>query len=227
MVSLAKRFAQPSKLVVLALLLVICLVGALPEYRTGHWGWQTTPTTPVLKRLQHFSKQGLTIPGWQSSPPSPAEIGGQKWLVQKLSSLSSGQEALLLLLPQRALEDKPRVEWMDLEGVQSWTTDSLSERPLSAGSRVQARYLRGWNSQATNAVLEWYAWPDGGAPQLSSWFWADLRARLARQRQPWVAIAIVVPIEPLAAIEPLWPELSQLGDTVQKAFEREYFQAAA
>jgi cyanoexosortase B-associated protein len=151
---------------------------------------------------------------------------------------------LLMLRPQTWYRDQPEVEWMDIvgwmnnsihDGAQQWTTDteqrlqfsvtaSTSATPTSdqaapdqaAPVQVKARFLRGWNSQQTYAVLQWYAWPESGDPAPSRWFWADQRSQWrTRQRMPWVAVSVLIPIEPLGDIDPIRPIAESLGKTIQ------------
>ncbi len=244
MVPLAQRISQPSKLVVLALLLAVCLLGALPAYWSGHWPWQDAAQAAQLAKLRELSSKGLAVPGWQTLNLQQAEISGQKgWAVQALSASGSasasspatlaldgpkaGQTATLLLLPQRSADKKPQVEWLNIDGNQRWTADQLSHRSLGTLA-LQARFFRGWTPQGTNAVLQWYTWPGGGDAQPSAWFFADLRARLSGHRQPWVAVCIVVPTDSLGLgdIETAWPEVARLGEAVQQILARQYFASA-
>jgi cyanoexosortase B-associated protein len=107
--------------------------------------------------------------------------------------------------------------------MQGWKTDSRrslhfnvpAAQPGSPEVRVEARFFRGRTQTQTYALVEWYARSDGGHPNASQWFWLDRRAQLQGQRVPWVAVAILIPIEPLGDIEKVQPLAESLGQKVQ------------
>ena len=240
------RQLQVPKIAVLLLLLLLLGIAATPSYLTGHWRWAHPPKSLAFKQLRHLPKTELTIPGWQTTQRQVVPIGGHKWLVQEiqaqsvanpnsLSSQAPAKAALFLTAPSGDTS-QPEVEWMDINGFQRWNTDSLrlskftvSSAELAATAtgqkltseplpvRVKARFLRGWTQQQTFAVLQWYAWPTGGSPAPSDWFWADRKSQLQNARQPWVAVCLLIPIEPLGDIESVWPVAQSLAQTVQAA----------
>lgn len=75
----------------------------------------------------------------------------------------------------------------------------------------------------TYAVMQWYAWPNGGSPAASHWFMADRMAQLSQQRAAWVAVNVLIPIEPLGKIEKVEDRASSLSQTVQAALMAEAF----
>lgn len=213
-----------SRIAVLVFLLILVGVGAIPGYLTGRWSWASLPPVTTLPQLRSLHEKGLTLPGWQSNLYRDVQIGGHRWLVQQI--LRDRQVvAILLLLPQNGPKDKPQVEWMDINGFHRWQTDSdrilrftintTTVTNKQTAIAVEAQFFRGWNQQQTFAVLEWYAWPKGGSPVPIHWFWQDRIAQLSRHRVPWVAVSLLLPIEPLGDIEPSRPLATTLGQTIQ------------
>ena len=90
-------------------------------------------------------------------------------------------------------------------------------KPTTASAKVEARFFRAWTQRRTVAVLQWYAWSGGGNPAPSRWFFADQLAQLRRNRVPWVAVCLQIPIEPLGDIEASRPLAESLGKVVQTA----------
>jgi cyanoexosortase B-associated protein len=120
------------------------------------------------------------------------------------------------------------VEWSDVSGFQNWETDSdrsVDFTVKNPATKVTAQFFRGLtkrqqgSSQETRrqtyAVLQWYAWSTGGHPAPSQWFFADRAAQWQNRRIPWVAVSILVPIEPLDTIEQHWSEVESLAQTIQ------------
>ena len=73
----------------------------------------------------------------------------------------------------------------------------------------------------TYAVMQWYAWPEGGSPSPSRWFVADRIAQLSNLRAPWVAVNLLIPIEPLGNIDEVQATAQSLGEEVQAALMAE------
>ncbi len=73
----------------------------------------------------------------------------------------------------------------------------------------------------TYAVMQWYAWPDGGSPAPRHWFYADRIAQLSNRRAPWVAVSLLIPIEPLGNIETVEATATSLAQDVQDALMQE------
>lgn len=235
-----KRFSVP-QIVLLLFLLGIVALGTLPGYLQGRWKWQHPPEVKTISQLRTLKKQGLEVPGWKTLQHKDLPIGGHRWSVQdiypitplKTSSspdqLSPDSTVTLLLFPQTGPVEQPRVEWVDLNGFhaqvwQSWTTDSYQTRKISVtpdrpGAQpidIQVRFFRGWNPKQTYAIAQWYAWDTGGSPAPVSWFWADRIAQGGRDRAPWVAVSLMIPIEPLGEIDAAWAIAQPLSETIQK-----------
>ncbi|MEP0868630.1 cyanoexosortase B system-associated protein [Trichocoleus desertorum AS-A10] len=194
-------------------------------------GWKTRKRQTVPIGGHEWLAQEIEAESLVLSPPQSLNS-----TASRLSAPEPARAVLLLTAP-RSEKNQPEVEWMDINGFQRWTTDSArlsrftvdvensaavklgSDSKTSAKSPipVKARFLRGWNQQQTFAVLQWYAWPAGGSPAPSDWFWADRAAQLRNARQPWVAVCLLIPIEPLGEIDTVWPMAESLAQTVQAA----------
>ena len=213
------------QIVLLVFLLIVLIVGTVPGYIAGKWSWENTPKVTNLRSLRQVRKNGLTIPNWKTSHEE-ITIADRKWLLQKINN--ENKSVILLLLTQNGPKDKPQVEWMDINGFNRWKTDSYnrvtftSEMP-DENRDIEARFLRGWTSQQTYAVMQWYAWPGGGSPEPGDWFWTDRLAMLSRNRIPWVAVSILFPIEPLGDIDPYLPQLKSIGQKIQASLTKEAF----
>lgn len=227
---LLRRY-QLSKIIVLVFLLVLVGLIAIPGYGTGRWPWTNPPPVANLKQLKILRQNGLTLPGWQTLRiQNHVLIGGHKWLVEEIKN--DRTIAVLLLLPQNGPKDQPQVEWLDIKGFHRWQTDSdrtlsftvnLTSVANTQTATVTARFFRSRTAQHTFAVLQWYAWQNGGSPSTSRWFWEDSIARLSNRRASWVAVCIIVPIEPNADIKIAEPILNSLGKIVQAKLMAETF----
>lgn len=242
-VNMMKSFSLPKsmgrlrnipRVAVLCFLLVLIGIAAVPGYLTGKWSWAQLPQVANIKQLRQLPKKGLELPGWKTLEQKTLPIGGHQWSVQAIERDDS-KPVLLFLLPQNDRKAQPQVEWMDLNGFEKWRTDSYKkmqfaveasvlEKQASASkptttpvAEVEARFFRAWTQRETRAVLQWYAWPSGGHPAPSRWFWADQFAQLRRDRVPWVAVCLQIPIEPLGDIEASRPLAESLSKMVQAA----------
>jgi len=244
---LLQRFQLP-QIIVLFFLLVVMAVGAIPSYLTGHWPWEHPPKVTNLKQLNQLRQTGVTLPGWQTVEQKTITVGGHQWSIQQLQQQTQ-QPVNLLIFPQKGNKDQPQVEWMDIDGLMGWQTDSLSQiqftvepslvkeavgasKPTSLkAANVEARFFRAWiqspKMAQTFAVLQWYAWVEGGNPSPSRWFWADQLAQLRRRRVSWVAVCLQIPIEPLGNLELSRPLAISLGQKIQAALMANAFSGVA
>ncbi|MBD2693768.1 cyanoexosortase B system-associated protein [Anabaena catenula] len=234
MTSLSKFFKEQqwSQVAVLILLLLLLGIGAVPGYLTGKWSWKQPPPVRELKELKNIRKVGLSLPGWQTIKQSESQIGEHKWSLQILKPEDSAIEVILLLLPQNGPRDQPEIEWTDINGwgKLTWgqwniaqyrdaefTVKQPSVIESNATKKVEARFFRATTQQKTFAVLQWYAMPDSGTSSPVKWFVADQLAQWQKKRVPWVAVSIMIPIEPFGEVETSWTKLQSLGATVQTA----------
>ena len=217
--------AQFPRVVALVLLLALLGLGAIPGYLTGHWSWAQPLPVVALKQIKQLRQTGLTLTDWRMLDHQQQPIGEHEWLIQNIQRDQT--KATLLLLPQNGPKDQPQVEWTDIDGWQRWRTDQYHSTQFTvepsqvSGTttpvQVEAQFFRGWNDQQTFAVLQWYAQPRGGHPAPVRWFLADQMAQWHSTRVPWVAVSIMIPIEPLGEVEKAWPLAQSLGHKVQAA----------
>lgn len=239
------RRTQIRRLSIIVVLLAIALTSAIPNYFSGQWAWTQTPKVEVIQELKDLQDTGLSLPNWQTLDQQTGQIGGHKWSIQQMQAKSpSGAseqptEFVLLLLPQDWHDKQPQVEWMDLNGFLGrmarpdgsplgWTTDTQRRLTFtvspSQGAQgpvtVNARFLRGWNQGQTYAMLQWYAWPNGGNASSSRWFWIDQWSQFRDQhRTPWVAVSVLIPMKPLGDITVHQALATSIGQEVQSALE--------
>jgi cyanoexosortase B-associated protein len=216
-----------TKLLIVLFILAIAAFIAIPNYFTGNWVWKKVPSLQNVKELKAIQSAGLALPGWKTLEQGKVEIGGHKWSVQAIAPESEAKTAdldtspILMLRPQTWQRDMPQVDWVDINGAQRWTADSVRSLQFSVPSQpqpveIKARFLRGWHEKKTYAVLQWYAWKTGGSAAPGDWFWADQRAQLRdRRRANWVAVSILIPIQPLGNIDTAQPQAETLAKLVQ------------
>ncbi|MDZ7961663.1 MAG: cyanoexosortase B system-associated protein [Aulosira sp. DedQUE10] len=228
MISLSKFFkeSQWTQVVVLLLLLLLFAIGSVSGYLTGKWQWQQLAPVTSLKELKHIRNSGLTLPGWQNVEQTEQEIGEHKWSLQLIKNQDSQTQAILLLLPQNGPMDKPEVEWTEVNGwgksrwgkweiAQYRSAQFTVKQPTE--TKVEARFFRASTPQTTFGVLQWYALPNGGNPSPLNWFLADQLAQWRKQRVPWVAVSVLIPMEPLGQVEKIWSLAESIGETIQAA----------
>jgi len=193
----------------------------------------------VLPGWQTFDQKMIEIGGhkWSIQAIAP----------QSSSAASANPPILLMLRPQTWHRDLPQVDWMDIHGARGWTEDddrtlkfsvpiaSETAQGITLGTasgtasgtvpettpkttQIEARFLRGWTPEKTYAVLQWYAWENGGHPAPSQWVWAEQGSQLRnRQHLPWVAVSLLIPMRPLSEIAAVQPQAEALGQLVQAA----------
>lgn len=224
------------KLLIALFILAIATFITLPNYFTGNWAWRRVPQLENVKALKAIQTVGLALPGWHTLKQDRLEIGGHKWSVQAIvpeaeAKTATLQDATLLMLrPQTWQRDLPQVDWVDINGAQRWTADSMQSLTFTVPNAVsstgqpieiEARFLRGWHEKQTYAVLQWYAWKTGGSSAPRSWFWTDQFSQLRdRRRTAWVAVSILMPIQPLGDIDTHKPQAEALGKLVQSTLTR-------
>ncbi|BAU66845.1 hypothetical protein STA3757_42510 [Stanieria sp. NIES-3757] len=227
--NLFKLQQQRSKaqIILVVVLLFLLIIGAVPGYlRGGNWTWLDLPQVENINQIKNILKTGLLLPDWQIIKQQEVKIGGHKWSAQ-LMQQPNFKPVMLLLLPQSYYLSKPEVEWMDLNGIERWKTDSYRQLNFTvennSGSSVKARFFRAWNHQQTFAVIQWYAFPNGGNYSPVRWFWQDKLAQLSDRRVPWVAVCLKIPIEPLGELSNAQSVAESLAQTVQANLEQTVF----
>lgn len=216
------------KLLIVLFVLAIALTSAIPGYFHFHWSWQQPSPISNVKQLKAIQQNGLSLPGWQTLEQKTVEIGGHKWSAQAIVPEAEAKTATsqtviwLLLRPQTWERDLPQIDWTDINGMRRWTTDShrqlkfIVQSPQEKTVQMNTRFFRGWAQNRTDAVLQWYAWSDGGSSAPSDWFWADqLKQIRTHQSLAWVAVSLQLPIEPFGEINQTEAKAEALGQLVQ------------
>ncbi|MGB3759448.1 MAG: cyanoexosortase B system-associated protein [Rivularia sp. (in: cyanobacteria)] len=229
MISLSRFFKERQFLQIAALLLLVLLlgIGALPGYFRGNWQWKQPPPITNLGEIKQLRETGLTLPGWKITQQQEQKLGSGKWSVQVMEKEDSSATAMLLLLPQNGPKSQPQVEWTEINswGRMQWGEWQVAqyreaqfavERPQPKEKiELKARFFRASSNKQTFAVLQWYAMPNGGHFSPLHWFWVDQLAQWHKQRVPWVAVSLFIPMEPLGEVETTWEEIKSIGQTVQ------------
>lgn len=208
-------------------LAALVAIAAVPSYLSGQWPWSADLPVPHLEAVRSLIDTPLEIPGWAATYQQEVSIGRDRWSLaeyRRPGSPEAKEESFVLLLrPQMGSDQQPEVEWVDLRGAQSWqvadrhtvrftaTVDGRSPVP------VTTRYFRGVDERNTFAVMQWYAWPSRGHFAPGKWFWAD-QAQQWQQRQhmPWVAVSVLLPIEPVGNIRPHTATITAIAQSVQQ-----------
>ncbi|GAB4244637.1 MAG: hypothetical protein Kow0049_34520 [Stanieria sp.] len=216
-----------TQIILVLLLLFLLIIGAFPGYlRGGNWTWLDLPPVENINQIKNVLTTGLVLPDWQIIKQQEVKIGGHKWSAQLMQQANS-KPVTLLLLPQSYYLSKPEVEWIDLNGIERWKTDSHRQLNFTvetnSRSSVKARFFRAWNRQQTFAVIQWYAFPNGGHDSPVNWFWQDKLAQLSDRRVPWVAVCLKIPIEPLGELSDAQSTAESLAQTVQANLEQTVF----
>jgi cyanoexosortase B-associated protein len=204
---------------------VLVAIAALPHYLSGEWPWSKPLEVPRIGQLQALRTEPLDIPDWNLVNHQEVNISGNRWSLGEYqptaTSESLGFPAVVLLLrPQPWHTNQPEVEWVDINGAQEWRTDNQQTLRFSIadGSSVTARYFRGITPQRTFAVVQWYAWAKGGHSSPNRWFWLDqMRQWQRRERLPWVAVSLLLPIEPVGNIDNHADNAEAIAQAIQTA----------
>ena len=207
----------------LIVLSAVIVAVALPQYLSGQWPWQSPLDVPQIRAVRNLKETGLAVQGWSQEFQQKISIGGDQWSVQQLThgSNSTQEQMILFLKPQGQSKDQPEVEWIDLKGAQKWQTSH--PRRLRMGS-LTVDTFRAWTSNQTFAVAHWYALPETGHPAPHHWFWRDQRYQWRRgERLPWVAVSVLVPMQPLGDVSLLYSDLERLSQLVQMSLVSQVF----
>ncbi|MFH7245374.1 MAG: cyanoexosortase B system-associated protein [Spirulina sp.] len=208
-----------------ALLMMLVAMVMVPGYLGGQWPWVVAPqlTSGDLAALHTLRDEGLEMPNWQHQQHQVVALNRQDWSVNEYTALDAAapaQQMVVLLHPQPWHSNQPQVEWVDLAGMQNWRIERRKSLALGSDADplpVRANLLQVRNDQQTFAVLQWYAWPGGGHPAPSHWFWVNQRSQLATHTlTPWVAVTVLVPIPPLADLGTYQSWMAELGGQVHQ-----------
>jgi cyanoexosortase B-associated protein len=167
-----------------------------------------------------LQESGIKLSDLKTTDRSQGEIGEGKWSVQVVES-PEGKRITVLLKPQVYYKSQPRVEWSDIASISRWNQGETTELsiPTQSGGKATARFYRAW-TQSTFAVVQWYAWLGGGHYDPSVWYWLDQWAQLKRQRVPWIAVSLLIPLEPMKELQTLTPFALNLATEVQNYLEQ-------
>ena len=221
-----------TKIVVLLLLVIPLAIAAVPGYlQGGEWLWSDLPTLSNRGQMKSLLETGITFPEWETTVQKQIRIGGKNWSAQAITAQSKPSPVIILLAPQTYYTNKPYVEWTDLQGLEKWKTDSYRQlefmtKTTAGANKVTARFFRAWNTQ-TFAVVQWYAFPNGGHPSSSNWFWRDQVAQLKGQRIPWVAVCLKIPLNPLDDLEEVETLAVSLSQHIQNSLQENTFNVSA
>ena len=226
---------KPQRLVPMMLVIVLTAlvaIAALPSYLSGTWPWSQPLSVPRVEQLQALMEKPLVLPNWNLANHQEVNISGNRWSLAEYQpptgAPASGFPAVIMLLrPQLWHTNQPEVEWLDISGSQDWQADHHRRLQFTTadGTSVTARYFRGITDRSTFAVVQWYAWADGGHPSPSHWFWLDqMRQWQRRERLPWVAVSLLLPIEPVGDIGRHVEAAQAIAETVQTALVNTPFQ---
>jgi cyanoexosortase B-associated protein len=215
---------QFPQIVALILLILLLIMGTVPGYMAGKWQWQQLPNIPTLKELGKIHKKGLVVPGWQTIEQQQVVVGEGKWSKQTIQLDNSEKQAILLLLPQVDIKSHPEIEWTEMKSFWHWDTAQLktvefplkTQSPTAENAKVTARFFRAVAKESTFAVLQWYAWSNTGDPSPFNWFVADQRSQWQRKRTAWVAVNLMIPMEPLGEADKYLPDAESLAKIIQE-----------
>lgn len=212
------------KAVLVVALAAIAAIGLAPHWAAGQWPWSRALEAPGIERLQTLTETNLPLQNWDISGSGMVPINGQDWGLSEYNrpvgdDRNAVSRLALLLLPQSWHDQQPTVEWVDLRGAQNWQIADTAILKFEAETgTVRARYFRARTDQQTFAVLQWYAWPDGGDFAPSRWFWVDqLSQWRSGQRNPWVAVCLLLPIRSLDDVSTYQAVAVDLGQAIQNA----------
>ncbi len=214
-----------TRAIVIVFLVVAITLGVLPGYlQGGNWQWSDLPKIVNVQQMRSLRESGINLDGWETKQQQQVKIGGNKWSAQSIQQAKS-KPIVLLLLPQTYYLDKPYVEWLDINGLERWKTDSFDDLKveLESGNMVKARFFRAWNQRQTLAVVQWYAFPNSGHYAPSIWFLGDQFAQLRDLRLPWIAVCLRIPIKPLGEKDEAKSQAQSLVREIQANFKENVF----
>lgn len=246
-----KGKGSKAKLGIAIVLIVILAIAAVPAYLQGEWttmsfagvslpvwkikaSWQKSFPVKNLGQIRKTRKEPIDIPGWETLENATVQIGGHEWHGQIIAR-GDRRDAMVFLFPQTGPKEQPGVEWVDVDGFFKWNIDSQSSLQFTAEAgdnqaSVTARLFLARESRKspfrlhqTVAVVQWYAWENGGHYSPVRWFWLDQRLQLKKQRLPWIAVTLRIPVDPKSTLETIQPDAEALAQTVQASLMENVF----
>ncbi|GCL52138.1 hypothetical protein NIES3804_37260 [Microcystis aeruginosa NIES-3804] len=204
----------------LCLLLLLVLGGILPNLISGHWSWLDQPRIGNIQKMLALQESGINFSDLKTIHQQQGDIGEGKWSVQVVES-PEGERMTVLLKPQIYYKNQPGLEWSDITSISRWNQGETTELsiPTQSGGKATARFYRAWTKN-TFAVVQWYAWLGGGHYDPSVWYWLDQWAQLKGQRVPWIAVSLLIPLEPTKELQTLTPFALNLAGEVQSYLEQ-------
>jgi len=187
----------------------------------SHQTFKATGDTPATQNLK--SKVAVLFLHPQSEPEGTAAQPQAEW--SDFESNLLGNQGGVKLDQWRWLKFKVNDDHPNSAATTN-TDQTTAEATEAKPYTVEARFFRAWTPEQTYAIAAWYAWSDGGSYDLDDWFWADLTAQFRRQRQPWAAVVVLVPIETWGDIEPTRDAILALAQTTQQTLSRDVFRSA-
>lgn len=161
-----------------------------------------------------LSPQELEI---ESSLENIADVINQKDVSRETLNtvLNSLPESCSRAFAIRNVENQEVI--IPLVDAQDWSTDSQNVITFNTNDNltIKALFQRGWNTNNTVAMVNWYAWKDGGHYQPSRWFINDLKNQIKGDRTGWVAISLRLYINPLEEIKPRQEEIETIAQKIQ------------
>jgi len=215
-----KKKLPGNYLLLLCLLLLLIVGGILPNLISGQWSWVEQPRISNMQKMRVLQESGIKFSDLKTIDQQQGKIGEGKWSVQVVES-PEGKRITVLLKPQIYYKNQPGLEWSDITSISRWNQGETTELliPTQSGGKATARFYRAW-TQNTLAVVQWYAWLGGGHYDPSVWYWLDQWAQLKRQRVPWIAVSLVIPLEPTKELQTLTPFALNLAKEVQSNLEQ-------
>ena len=232
----AFRKASLIQWLLVVMLAAIVTISLVPSYLSGQQPWRSELTVPHLEQLRALMDEALPLSGWQSTYHQAVQISGNGWSLNEYQptlpdAQADSPKVAILLRPQTSPDKQPEVEWIDIAGSQGWQVSDVHRVDFAMldadghSRKITTRYFRSIADRNTYAVMQWYAWPTGGHPAPSKWFWSDqIRQWRQRERMPWVAVSILMPIEPVGNIRPHTDRIVAIAESVQASLQSVVFQ---
>ena len=215
-----KKKLPGNYLLLLYLLLFLILGGILPNLISGHWSWVDQPRIGNIQKMRTLQESGINFSNLKTIDQQQGQIGEGAWSIQVVES-PDDKKITVLLRPQLYYKNQPGVEWSDISSISRWNQGETTELsiPTQSGGKATARFYRAW-TKSTFAVVQWYAWLGGGHYDPSVWYWLDQWAQLKRQRVPWIAVSLLIPLDPTKELQTLTPFALNLAGEVQSYLEQ-------